>query len=450
MNCMSLMMIPAGLVGSQTPVSTPGGDYSVFCDNENCWALQIAPEGFFTTIALGPGFYIGDIGHLHPYFPGLVPLSSPDGTRLIDLTQGGAPEEVILPQKPCAKGHSCGRAASLDAAIPMGDDRFLDFYSVDSFRYPSYGSHARLYVSVDKATRKPLGDYAPWPDNGAPLPAYPQAMPASLLQRQCIAAEKCLADTPVLPRWRDCLGDWTGPSNMGSPALDWFLSIPPDFCYALISAYPHRSLLQTTPCEVGCRGDALIAECANYSGTPDTSVMTVTRVIDCTLYGSRCQMPEGGGAPFCTDGTPNPIPGTCTENGGAALYEAGNFLVVRNCSELRGQGCYLNPVDSQSPICAYPPCEPPSGCDGDVTRNCVSGQANMSTDCSLRDLDCTYDGVYTQCVTPQVSEPDLPADICEGDYLIFKGGQRGEVRFVDCSELGGTCDDSNPERPVCR
>jgi hypothetical protein len=452
--CMSRVMIPAGLMLSSAMASTPGGDYSVFGDGENSWAVQIQEDGSLSKIRLGPGVYVGDAGHLHPYFGGLVALRTEAGTRLVDLTWGGAFQEVILPQTPCGKGSSCGRYASLEAAVPVGEDKYLCFYAVDSFRYPQIGSHHRLYASVEKATRKPLegGDFAPWPDGGAALPAYPHAMPASPLQRQCLAAERCMPGSKGWQgqEWRVCLGDWMPSTSMSNPGLDQFLSASPTDCYSLLASYPQRSRLFTTPCKVGCQGDTLIAECANLSGTMDPSVLTVTQAINCRVYGSMCRVDPETGVPACTDGSAHLEAGTCTEKGGAVYHGAANHLVVHNCPELGGQACYPNPQGGVYKVCGYPPCDPPSWCDGDVVRNCIEGWPDIRTDCSISNRDCVSNGLLIQCVTPQVSDPDLVMDICEGDYLIFRGGQRGEVRFLNCKDLGGTCDDSNPQRPVCR
>lgn len=447
--CMSRMMLPAGVLFGRTMAATPGGDFSILSDSTDSWAVKIDPTGTFTRIPLGPGTFGESFAGVHPWFGGLIALHTSERLRLIDLSRPEAPEEVVLPATPC--GGSCGAWVEHVAAVPLGDDRYLDFYSVDSFADSSYGSHYRIYATVDKATRKPIVDAAPWPSGDSPIPAYPEAQAASPLQKQCMAAAKCLAEagSVALPDWRDCLADFQSIGTLGSPALTNFLSVPPDQCYSLLAFYPQRALLFTSPCTVGCRGDAIVAECGfgSMGGQPETT--WVKRVVDCRLYGSMCRMPEGASMPVCTDGSAELKGGACTEKDGAVVDYGGGLLLVYSCPELGGQTCLPEPSNPALSICGFPECAAPSKCDGDLAIGCSAGSPGSRSDCSIKGLNCVVNGVFSQCNVPRPS-PSFVADVCEGKYLVYKGEVPNDVRFIDCTELGGTCNDDNPQRPVCR
>jgi hypothetical protein len=175
----------------------------------------------------------------------------------------------------------------------------------------------------------------------------------------------------------------------------------------------------------------------------------VTQVVDCRLYGSMCRMPEGAMMPVCTDGSADLKGGACTEKNGAVVDYGGGLLVVFGCPELGGQTCMPDPFNPALSTCGFPACAPPSRCDGDVAVACTDGFPGGRSDCALKGLQCVVDGLFAQCNVPRPS-PSFVADVCEGNYLIYKGEVPGDVRFIDCAELGATCNDDNPQRPVCR
>lgn len=427
-DCWQQLRIPGSLKMSREAVTTPAGVFLVLGDGQNSWAVRLSSAGSPSMIApLGAGEYFSDDG-LHPTWAGLVHLNS---GRLIDLSDPANPQEVLLPATPCADGESCGTASRLVRTVSLGSDDYLDFYWVDTFQGGT-GTHPMLYATRDRAQRRAVTGAAPRPVVDGPIPAYPAAQPVTPLDRQCMALERCLAapggGSSLL--WRDCLPKWLIMKH-GSPEVAKFLAASPTDCTALKAAAAVLNPLRAAG-KSGCDGDILQAG--------------VAPSIDCTRYGSRCVVPEGDLVPVCSDGSSTIAENTCTEKG-SAVEKISGALVAHVCSRYPGYSCQIaTSTAAPRPACGLWDCSPPSHCEGDVAVTC--GSPGSKSDCSLQGLTCLVKDGNPMCGTT-APKTSLDADVCLDDYLVYVG--IGDVaRYIDCTEIGGHCDPSFPQRQVCR
>lgn len=377
-----------------------------------------------TRVALGPGESFDDGAMVHHRWSGLVHLQGGGINRLVDVSTAENPVEVKLPRTPCKNDENCGERVW---SLALGGDDYLNFYVVNTFIDHVFGSHMRLFVSRDHATRVPINATAAQ-TTPIVLPNHPSATPAGPINAQCLAAQHCM---PTF-LWQDCSNQWAH-TPFGNPALARFLAASPTDCAALKAANPTQSLLHTMPCQVGCRGDIFISSCERTTqGVFDPTTSKVELFTDCTLYGSHCLDPGDGHGARCSDGSVGQDAQGCTPNGSAVMTSQGGRIDV-NCPGLGGQTCTRETWNTEA-TCSVP-CSGPS-CQGNVAVLCTPPEPGSKTDCSVLGQTCSPTAP-SGCVSPASTEIGV-ATHCEGNLLLFGFGN---PRYFDCASIGTTCTD---------
>jgi hypothetical protein len=392
-------------------------------------AYALLPDGSgVKSLGLGEGSYFPPGDRLHPQFGDLIRLTSGGNERLVALGADGSRQLVRLPPKPCAEGATCGNAAWHVWALPLGNDEWLDFYSVEAFR--GEGTHPSFYATRDVATRE--GFVAP----DRPKVSGDPWLLAGKLEQACMSATLC----GIPGGFVGCVGYWRA-RPYGSPALARFLSTPLNDCARFRANWPDQALLQSSPCQVGCRGDVLVSRCDGGQ---------VGLATDCSAYGAQCR--DEGGVLACAPAGEDLAATGCTAKGNAVLRAEG-FVLIAACPA--GMTCVPAAGTEGGASCGYAATLVPS-CEGDVaTHPAKDGQPAFKEDCSLRARTCVMEQGVPECFRDPV---DWSND-CSGGWLglaprclgttLTYCSESMERHVLDCVEMGGTGCQGAAEAATC-
>jgi hypothetical protein len=395
------------------------GTVGVLSSDAGSFVLQMV-NGQPKFTSLGAGFF-SDTPRLHQPFGNLIRLRSEGVSRLVDFKANGT-DLVEMPVTPCPDGSTCGTRVDHEWSLPLGNDEFLNFYTVETMDWPS--THQFFYVSRDKATRQAFTDTTEISAfSGTGLRGYPNAVEAGKVEQTCMAAAAC-----GITVFEDCMIHWlTGP--FGNPSLNLFRAASLEDCNTFTDFWPERALIGTGACDNICRNGVLMSVCSGGN---------VAETIGCQYYGATCR--QDGYAPSCSDFSAELIPDTCSERGSAVTL-VGGFLVAQNCPALGGQTC-LPGVIPGIVVCGFPP-ETAAACEGDVAvLPDPGGGPTQKVDCSLQSRRCVMKDGKASCEAP-APQFQCTANInflseCEGPYYIYCVGV-DEMHYIDCRKLGKTC-----------
>jgi hypothetical protein len=176
--------------------------------------------------------------------------------------------------------------------------------------------------------------------------------------------------------------------------------------------------------EAECCGDDLLAICDTEEGVP-------WRIEDCGHFGWTC---TPGSPARCTDGSER----TCSEgtprrcDGDQLVFCVSGYEIAFDCGRvIDGFGCYQ--VDSDDPDCGYGEgCDPDSNgtCDGDILTFCAGGE--------LRSVDCAEMG-FSECDESFHRGSCRPGSEADGDADADADADAGL-----CQDVGAPCGPGAP------